>query len=210
MPATCRAPRLAVPRPVLAGAGRRGVLGSRIKHYRSHSLTKSIIHPVGQSRTNAVQCWKTTVRALGLLALGLNAALFRPPSPLDRDRAGSIPIHNLLTVGFMSSSIQVPRIGMLATVRSRRGVVTSVEPFEEPRSSERLHLVTVEYSDYDGAPEEVLLWERECRPELLEPNALPRVDVEPPMPPEELLALQRATRWSAITPFLAAKPDHGI
>jgi hypothetical protein len=93
---------------------------------------------------------------------------------------------------------------MLATVRSRRGVVTSVEPFEEPRSSERLHLVTVEYSDYDGATEEVLLWERECRPELLEPNALPRVDVEAPMPPEELLALQRATRWSAITPFLAA------
>ena len=139
------------------------------------------------------------------LALGVECGAHsdhRPP--LDRERAGSVPIPNLVTVGFMSSSIPVPRIGMLATVRSRRGVVTSVEPFEESRSSERLHLVTVEYSDYDGAPEEALLWERECRPEILEPNALPRVDGEPPMPPEDLLALQRATRWSAITPFLSA------
>ncbi|MCO5106227.1 MAG: DISARM system SNF2-like helicase DrmD [Burkholderiaceae bacterium] len=98
----------------------------------------------------------------------------------------------------------MPRIGMLATVRSRRGVVTSVEPFEEPHTSKLLHLVTVEYSDHDGGAEEVLLWERECQPELLEPNALPRVDVEAPMAPSDFLALQRATRWSAITPFLAA------
>jgi superfamily II DNA or RNA helicase len=104
----------------------------------------------------------------------------------------------------MPSEVLVPRIGMLATVRSRRGVITSVEPFEEPQSSKRLHLVTVEYSDHDGGAEEVLLWERECQPELLEPNALPRVDVEAPMAPNEFLALQRATRWSAITPFLAA------
>jgi hypothetical protein len=35
MPATCRAARTAPPRHVLAGADRWGVLGSRIKHYRS-------------------------------------------------------------------------------------------------------------------------------------------------------------------------------
>lgn len=104
----------------------------------------------------------------------------------------------------MGSGLNVPRVGMLATVRSRRGVVISVEPFEEPYTSQLLHLVTVEYSDHDGGAEEVLLWERECQPELLEPNALPRVDVEAPMAPGEFLALQRATRWSAITPFLAA------
>lgn len=98
-----------------------------------------------------------------------------------------------------------PRAGMLATVRNRRGVISAVEPFAEPASSRLLHLVTIEFSDADGDAEESLLWERERAPVVLEPNALPRIDAEPPMAMPEFLALQRATRWSAITPFLSAE-----
>jgi superfamily II DNA or RNA helicase len=93
---------------------------------------------------------------------------------------------------------------MLATVRNRRGVISAVEPSPANKSSELLHLVTIEFSDSDGEAEETLLWERERQPVVLEPNALPRVDVEPPMRSRDFLALQRATRWTAITPFLSA------
>jgi superfamily II DNA or RNA helicase len=101
-----------------------------------------------------------------------------------------------------------PRVGMLATIRNRRGVISAVEPFAGPNSSRLLHLVTIEFSDADGDAEESLLWERERAPVVLEPNALPRVDAEAPMAMPDFLALQRATRWSAITPFLSAEsPD---
>ncbi|MEX3930387.1 DISARM system SNF2-like helicase DrmD [Paraburkholderia phymatum] len=101
--------------------------------------------------------------------------------------------------------LQLPRVGMLATVRNRRGVVSAVEPYAASKTSELLHLVTIEFSDSDGDPEEILLWERERQPVVLEPNALPRVDVDAPMRMHEFLALQRATRWTAITPFLSAE-----
>jgi hypothetical protein len=100
---------------------------------------------------------------------------------------------------------QVPRVGMLATVRNRRGVISAVEPYAASKTSELLHLVTIEFSDSDGDPEEQLLWERERQPVVLEPNALPRVDVDAPMRMHEFLALQRATRWTAITPFISAE-----
>jgi hypothetical protein len=93
---------------------------------------------------------------------------------------------------------------MLATVRNRRGVISAVEPFAAAKSSELLHLVTIEFSDSDGDAEETLLWERERQPVVLEPNVLPRAGVDAPMRMREFLALQRATRWTAITPFLAA------
>jgi len=105
----------------------------------------------------------------------------------------------------LASNNQTPRIGMLATVRNRRGVITTVEQFADGKTSELIHLVTIEFSDSDGEPEETLLWERERLPVVLEPNALPRIDVDLPMPMREFLALQRATRWSAITPFLATE-----
>jgi hypothetical protein len=93
-----------------------------------------------------------------------------------------------------------PRLGMIATVRNRRGVVASVEPYDSPTEG-RLHLVRVEYTDHDGAPDDVLLWERERNATLLEPTALPRVGDEPPMPTADFDALVRATRWTALTPF---------
>lgn len=101
--------------------------------------------------------------------------------------------------------VPLPRVGMLATVRNRRGVISAVEPFGDAKTSSLLHLVTIEFSDADGDAEESLLWERERCPVVLEPNAMPRVDVDAPMLMEEFLALQRATRWSALTPFLSAQ-----
>ncbi|MCW7551828.1 DISARM system SNF2-like helicase DrmD [Endozoicomonas gorgoniicola] len=101
-------------------------------------------------------------------------------------------------------SASIPRVGMLATVRNRRGVISAVESISEGRASSQLHLVTVEFSDAEGDAQESLLWERERSPVVLEPNALPRIDAEAPMVMGEFMALQRATRWSALTPFLSA------
>lgn len=43
-----------------------------------------------------------------------------------------------------------------------------------------------------------------------EPNALPRVGVDSPMRMREFLALQRATRWTAIALFLAPTVAHDV
>jgi hypothetical protein len=59
-----------------------------------------------------------------------------------------------------------PRLGMLAKIRNRRGVVASVEPYDTT-SEGRLHLVRVEYMDTEGTPEDVVLWEREHNAGLL-------------------------------------------
>lgn len=98
----------------------------------------------------------------------------------------------------------IPRVGMLATVRNRRGVISAVDPLSDSKTSALLHLVTIEFSDADGDAEESLLWERERGPVVLEPNALPRIDRETPMQQDDFLALQRAARWSALTPFLSS------
>ena len=95
----------------------------------------------------------------------------------------------------------VPRAGMLATVRNRRGVVAAVEPFD--RETGRLHLVHLEYTDDHAPAEERLLWELEPSRHLLEPNALP----DPahrggPMSADDFDALLRAARWTALSPYL--------
>lgn len=68
----------------------------------------------------------------------------------------------------------VPRPGMLATVRNRRGVVAAVEPYDGEAG--RLHLVHLEYTDHRSPRDERLLWEIEGAPTVLPPNAVPRVD----------------------------------
>ena len=48
----------------------------------------------------------------------------------------------------MTTTVQstpVPRTGMFATVRNRRGIVSAVEPFDGQDG--RLHLVHLEYKD---------------------------------------------------------------
>ena len=102
-----------------------------------------------------------------------------------------------------SQTITVPRAGMLATVRNRRGVVAAVEPFDGETG--RLHLVHLEYKDDRTPSEERILWEIEpdASRHLLEPNALPSpVHDGGAMPAEDFDALLRAARWTALSPYL--------
>jgi hypothetical protein len=100
----------------------------------------------------------------------------------------------------------VPQVGWLAQVRNRRARIVSVEPSGRSDGRDgRTHLVRVEYSDFDGVPDETLLWEREHGASLIPPTALPRVSETDPMPAREFDALLRASRWSALTPYLS--PD---
>ena len=43
----------------------------------------------------------------------------------------------------------IPRVGMLARVRNRRGIVASIAPYDDNETG-RLHLVQVEYKDHDS------------------------------------------------------------
>lgn len=92
-----------------------------------------------------------------------------------------------------------PQVGMLATIRNRRALVASVEPYGKEGI---LHLVRLEYTDSDGIAEDTIIWEREINATLLEPTALPQVASEAPMLASEFDALQRAARWTALSPFL--------
>ena len=95
----------------------------------------------------------------------------------------------------------VPRAGMLATVRNRRGVVAAVEPFDGETG--RLHLVHLEYKDDHAPSEERILWEIEPSRHLDEPNALPNpAHSGGAMPVEDFDALVRAARWTALSPYL--------
>ncbi|HPQ40239.1 MAG TPA: DISARM system SNF2-like helicase DrmD, partial [bacterium] len=94
-----------------------------------------------------------------------------------------------------------PRVGMLATIRNRRGILADVTPFDSKMEG-RLHLVKIEYTDSDGPPVEDVIWEREHHARLLEPTALPRIGEEPPMISAEFNALVRSCRWSAVTPYI--------
>ena len=80
----------------------------------------------------------------------------------------------------MNPSVHIPRPGMLATVRNRRGTVTSVDPFDGETG--RLHLVHLDYQDGGSPSTERLLWELEPRKTLLEPTALPDAYGADPMP----------------------------
>jgi hypothetical protein len=96
--------------------------------------------------------------------------------------------------------IMNPSIGMLAKVRNRRGVISSVEPFDAHEG--RLHLVTIEYIDADGVQEDQLIWEREPGAFLMPPSFLPQISSDDPMPHGDFDSLVRATRWTAISTFL--------
>lgn len=94
----------------------------------------------------------------------------------------------------------IPRPGMLATVRNRRGTVTAVDPFDG--ESGRLHLVHLDYQDRGSPAAERLLWELEPRKTLLEPTALPDPYDTDPMPAGDFDALLRAARWTALSPYM--------
>lgn len=96
----------------------------------------------------------------------------------------------------------MPRVGMLATLRNRRALIAAVEPFEAGLEGQ-IHLVRLDYIDSDGPPEDSLIWEREVNKTLLEPTALPPVTDSEPMSASEYEALLRATRWTALSPYLS-------
>ncbi len=95
---------------------------------------------------------------------------------------------------------RIPRPGMLATVRNRRGTVTSVAPFDGGNG--RVHLVHLDYQDGGSPATERLLWELEPSRTLLEPTALPDPHLTDPMPAADFDALLRAARWTALSPYL--------
>ena len=99
-----------------------------------------------------------------------------------------------------ATAAPVPRPGMLATVRNRRGTVTAVDPFDGEAG--RLHLVHLDYQDGGSSAAERLLWELEPRTTLLEPTALPDPYSAGPMPADDFDALLRAARWAALSPYL--------
>ncbi|MEX0774752.1 MAG: DISARM system SNF2-like helicase DrmD [Phycisphaeraceae bacterium] len=104
----------------------------------------------------------------------------------------------------IKSSTTLPRVGMLAVTRNRRGIVSEVRPFGGSHGPLQ-HLVRLEYKD-DLRPErDELIWELEPDPQLLPPGELPS-SRNSPMPPEDFDALVRAARWTAISPFI--DPDH--
>ena len=94
----------------------------------------------------------------------------------------------------------VPRAGMPAMVRNRRGVIAAVEPFDGEAG--RLHLVHLEYNDDHAPSRERVLWELEPKRKLDEPLTLPQPDSDNAMPPREFDALLRAARWTALSPYL--------
>ena len=47
-----------------------------------------------------------------------------------------------------SDMAAVPRVGMLAVLRNRRGLISSVDPYDGPEGRE--YLVEIEYTDYRG------------------------------------------------------------
>ena len=102
-----------------------------------------------------------------------------------------------------SESASIPRVGMFAAVRNRRGIVAAVEPFDGDTG--RLHLVHLEYKDDQHPLEEQLLWELEPHKNLLEPTALPLFTATDPMPKDDFEALLRASRWTAAMPY--SDPD---
>lgn len=65
-----------------------------------------------------------------------------------------------------------------------------------------MHLVSIEYTDSNGPLEDQVVWEREIDARIIEPTILPPITNEPPMPTDEFDALVRATRWTAISPFI--------
>ena len=94
----------------------------------------------------------------------------------------------------------IPRPGMLATVRNRRGTVTAVNAFDGETG--RLHLVHLDYQDGGSPSAERLLWELEPSKTLLPPGTLPDPDTAGPMPAADFDALLRAARWTALSPYL--------
>lgn len=131
----------------------------------------------------------------------------REPGLPSAPRVSNIHSPMSLATTTSSTSSLPPRPGLLARVRNRYGLITSVRA--DDGADGRFHLVTVEYLDSDGVGQEELLWEAEVGTHLVEPTALPPVDSKLPMVLEQFRALERATRWSALEPYVDPDGEGG-
>ncbi len=104
-----------------------------------------------------------------------------------------------------SPNYSLPRPGMFATVRNRRGVITAVDAKQSDHGV--YHLVEMDYKDDQYPASESLIWEVERDAKALEPNAMPNVAVDPPMAVEDHDAMLRAARWGATMPFVDPDDD---
>ena len=109
-----------------------------------------------------------------------------------------------MTSAIQANHVPNPRVGMLAIVRKRRGVISEVREFDGERG--RLHLIRVDYKDDHRPLAETLIWELEPSRFVLEPNELPQSS-SPPMPADDFDALVRAARWTAISPYTDPDAD---
>jgi SNF2 family DNA or RNA helicase len=102
----------------------------------------------------------------------------------------------------MSASMN-PRIGMLARIRNRFGLIKSVTP-NDSRSAEGIfHSVNIDYFDSETPSEETVIWERETNLHLSEPKSFPKVTDTNPMPLDLFRSLMHACQWSAMAPMLS-------
>lgn len=101
-----------------------------------------------------------------------------------------------------------PLPGRLAIVRNRPAVIAKVEP-SAVHATGLVHLVTVDYTDLEGAREETVVWEREPDARVIQGTGIPRIADQAPMLPADFAALQRAARWGAIHPFVDPDDDAG-
>src|SRR5262249_34131473 len=72
----------------------------------------------------------------------------------------------------------IPRPGLLVTVRNRRGIIGTVQPFQHRNAGGVFHLVRVDYSDLDGPAEDQLVWELEPHARLVQPRQTPSPDAD--------------------------------
>lgn len=108
--------------------------------------------------------------------------------------------------GTSEQAPQIPRVGSMALVRNRHGIIASVTPYQS-KDSPVLHLVDVEYTDNEGAATEQILWELEPKHEAIAPGQMPHPQPgHSPMLAREFDALVRSVRWGAFQPFVS--PDH--
>ena len=79
------------------------------------------------------------------------------------------------------STAMNPRIGMLARIRNRFGLIKSVVA-NDSRSSEGIfHSVNIDYFDSENPAEETVIWERESNHHLSEPKSFPKIAEKAPM-----------------------------
>jgi len=112
-----------------------------------------------------------------------------------------------VTDKFDIGSSSNPSVGMLAIVRNRRGVINAVREFDGERG--RLHLVGIDYKDDQYPKSEDVVWELELARKVLKATELPQF-TSPSMPSEDFDALLRASRWTAICPYIDPNTENTL